>query len=166
MLEPPLAAILDALQDLGPERSAIVDVLRQRLGDARTLGLLGEGETAPGVGMLVALAARAAGDAVRRSLAQKPDDVAGRLACVRDAIRFGRILLAQGVLAPRRLEAALASQKTSGRRIGEELVAEGHISAREVAEALWLQHKLAACTLALILLPTREAAAPRLVRTK
>ena len=165
-LEPALAAILDALHDLGAERGAIVEVLRQRLGDARTLGLLGEGETASGVGVLVALAARATGDAVRRSLAEKPDDVAGRLARVRDAIRFGRILLAQGVLAPRRLEAALASQKASGRRIGEELVAEGHISAREVAEALWLQHKLTACTLALILLPPREAAAPRLVHTK
>ena len=160
-----LAVIFAAVQDCGAERGAIAQVLGERLGDARTLALLAQGETAPGSAALVAETARAAAEAVRRSLAEKPDDASGRLACVRAQLRFGRILLAQGVVAPRRLEAALQSQRASGRRIGEELAAEGQISAREVAEALWLQHKLAAAVLALILLPPREAAAPRLVHS-
>ena len=164
--EGPLEAILEKLADFRADRAAIAELLRQRLGDARTLALLAQAETAHAAGALIAQSAREAADAVGRSLAERPDDAAGRLACVRAAMRFGQVLLAQGLVAPRRLEVALESQKSSGRRIGEELVAEGHISAREVAEALWLQHKLAACTLALILLPPREAAAPRLVHTK
>jgi len=165
LAEGPLAAILAALDGVDADRAAIGEVLHQRLGDARTLALLAQGEAARGAGALLSDAARIAGEAVRRSLAERPDDAGGRLACVRAAMRFGRILLAQGLVAPRRLELALESQKSSGRRIGEELVAEGHISAREVAEALWLQHKLAAAALALLLLAPREASAPRLVRS-
>jgi len=164
-LEAPLLPVLEALQDLAAERAALIEVLRQRLGDARTVALLAQGGTAGAIGPLIAQAARGAGEAVRRSLAEKPDDASGRLACLRAEFRFGRILLAQGLVAPRRLEAALESQKASGRRIGEELVAEGQISAREVAEALWLQHKLAAAGLALLLLPARETASPRLVHS-
>jgi len=163
--EGPLVAIVEALQDAAADRGAIAEVVRQRLGDARTLGLLAQGDCARGVAALLVATLREAGDAVRRSLADHPDDAAGRLACVRAAIRFGQVLVAQGLLAPRRLEPALAAQQSSGRRLGEELVAEGQISAREVAEALWLQHKLRAAALALLLLPGREAAAPRLVHS-
>ncbi len=161
----PLEAILERLAELDPDRPAIADLLQHRLGDARTLALLAQGDSARGAAALLAQAVGDAAEAVRRSLAEHPADAAGRLACVRAAIRFGQVLLAQGLVAPRRLEVALESQKSSGRRVGEELVAEGHISAREVAEALWLQHKLAAAALALLLLPPREASAPRLVRS-
>lgn len=163
--EDPLATIVEALEVFAAGRASMAEMLRQRLGDARTLELLARGDAARGAGALLAQAAGDAIEGVRRSLAERPDDVAGRLACVRAGMRFGQVLLAQGLVAPRRLEVALESQKSSGRRIGEELVAGGHISAREVAETLWLQHKLAAAGLALLLLARRETSAARLMRS-
>ena len=161
----PLDAILEMLADLGPDRALVADLLLQRLGDARTLALLAQGESAARTAKLMAEAASNAGDAVRASLAEPAGDAAGRLASVRSAIRFGQVLLAQGLVASRRLEAALEAQKSSGRRLGEELAAAGHTTPREVAEALWLQHKLAAVVLALLLLPARETSATRLLRS-
>ena len=112
-------------------------------------------------------AAQLSGAAVLRAAEEHPNDPARRVALVRAAgpLRLGRILLAQGTVAPRRLAAALVAQKASRLRIGEELMAAGHLEAREVAEGLWLQHKLVAAALALMAASAREVApAPRLVR--
>lgn len=167
-LPPPLGALLEPLAAAGIDRASASPVLLQRLGDARTLALLGQGDTAASAGRLVAESLRACADSLARSLAERPDDAMGRLAILRTegGLRFGRVLLAQGLVAPRRLEAALEAQKASGRRIGEELAAEGLIAAREVAEALWLQHKLVAAALAIFATEAaRAAATPRLVRS-
>jgi hypothetical protein len=168
-LEPPLARILEVLEAARFDAPSAAETLQQRLGDARTVALLAHGGTAGAIAERVVRTCGLASDAVRVSLAERPEDASGRLALVRNAgpLRFGQVLVAQGVLAPRRLEAALEAQKSSRRRIGEELVAAGHITAKEVAEALWLQHKIAAATLALIVSEAeRAAASPRLVRSK
>lgn len=169
VLAPPLARILEVLEAAGFDGATAAETLTQRLGDARTVALLAQGGTAGAAAEIVVRTCGLAADAVRVSLAQRPEDASARLALVRGSgpLCFGQVLVAQGVVAPRRLEAALEAQKSSGRRIGEELVADGHIAAREVAEALWLQHKLVAAALALILAEAaREAASPRLVRSK
>ena len=166
VLEPPLQRILETLEAAGFDRAA-AETLQQRLGDARTVALLAHGATAAAIAERVVRTCGLASDAVRVSLAQSPEDASTRLALVRATgpLRFGEILLAQGVVAPRRLEAALEAQKSSGRRVGEELVAGGQIAAREVAEALWLQHKLVAAAAAVLVAEaTREAASPRLMR--
>jgi hypothetical protein len=168
-LEPPLARIVAVLEAAGFDAPGATETLQQRLGDARTVALLAQGGTAGAIAERVVRTCGLASDAVRVSLAERPEDASGRLARVRNAgpLRFGQVLVAQGVLAPRRLEDALEAQKASRRRIGEELVAAGHITAKEVAEALWLQHKIAAATLALIVSEAeRAAASPRLVRSK
>jgi hypothetical protein len=163
-LPPPLVALRDALAPLGLDPFPASQALLQRLGDARTVGLLGHGETAHAAGKLLARALEAGAPRFAKSVAERADDSAGRLAIVRatGALRFGELLVAQGVVAPRRLEAALEAQKQSGRRIGEELVAQGHIAAREVAEALWLQHKLNAAAAALGAIVGAMAADPKL----
>ena len=168
-LPQPLAVFLEALAPAALDAATAAQILAQRLGDARTLALLAQGDTARGAGALAALALRACGKVLARSLAEQPEDASGRLAIVRasGALRFGKVLVAQGLVAPRRLEAALAAQQASGRRVGEELVAEGQIAPREVAEALWLQHKLLAATLALFTAEaTRVVSSPRLVHSR
>lgn len=168
-LEAPLARILQVLEAARFDAPAAAQTLQQRLGDARTVALLAQGGTAGAVAERLVRTCGLASDAVRVSLAEHPDDASGRIALVRGAgpLRFGQVLVAQGVLAPRRLEAALEAQKASKRRIGEELVAGAHITAKEVAEALWLQHKLCAAALALIVAEAeRIAASPRLVQVK
>lgn len=167
VLEPPLQRILETLEAARYDGITTAQTLQQRLGDARTVALLAQGATAAAVAEAVLRTCGLTSDAVRVSLAQRPEDASARLALVRAAgpLRFGQILIAQGVVAPRRLEAALEAQKSTGRRIGEELVAGGHIAAREVAEALWLQHKLVAAAAALLVAEAaREAASPRLVQ--
>lgn len=167
-LPPPLEALLEMLAPAGIDRAGASQTLLQRLGDARTLALLAQSDTGRGAGRLIADSLQACVESLARSLADRPDDATGRLAILRTegGLRFGRVLLAQGLVAPRRLEAALEAQKASGRRIGEELVAEGLIAAREVAEALWLQHKLVAAAHALFAAEAaRIATTPRLVRS-
>ena len=167
-LAPPLEALLETLAPAGIDRAGASQTLQQRLGDACTLALLAQGDTARGAGRLIADSLQACVESLARSLADRPDDATGRLAILRTegGLRFGRVLIAQGLVAPRRLEAALEAQKASGRRIGEELVAEGLITAREVAEALWLQHKLVAAAHALFAAEAaRIATTPRLVRS-
>jgi hypothetical protein len=161
-LPPPLGVLLEAIAGAVLDRVGLAPAIVQRLGDARTLALLREGDTACNAGRLVAEALRHC----VQSLAERPEDASGRLALVRanGSLRIGQVLLAQGLIAQRRLEAALASQPESGRRIGEELVARGQIAAREVAEALWLQHKLRASVLALVDLAARDAPGRRPVR--
>jgi hypothetical protein len=143
-LDPVLAQVLEALGLPGPAKAQAAAVLAQRLGDARTVGLLAVGDAAAFAPLL-----RAAMDAAEAG----------------EVLRLGAILVAQGVVAARRLEAALSAQRQSGRRIGEELVAAGQLAAREVAEALWLQHKLRAAARALAAeAAARDApAAPRLI---
>lgn len=168
-LPAPLAALLEALAPAGLEPGTAAPVLLQRLGDARTASLLGQGETARAAGRCLAEALAACTGVLARSLAAQPEDAAGRLSTVRacGALRFGQVLLAQGLVAPRRLDGALQAQGANGRRLGEELAAQGLISAREVAEALWLQHKLRAAALALFTAEAaRAATSPRLVRSK
>lgn len=56
--------------------------------------------------------------------------------------RLGEILIAQGAISARQLEAALSRTTATGRRIGEELVAEGLLSPERVARALRLQRRV------------------------
>jgi hypothetical protein len=117
---PPLDALVEALGVTGPSRDYVARTFAHRLGDARTLALLEAAD--------VAECARLLREAfVGRNL---------------DALRLGRILIAQRHLGPHALAAALKIQKSSGRRVGEELVHQRKLDARAVAHALWLQHKL------------------------
>jgi hypothetical protein len=142
-----LRALAEALELVGPARAKAEAVLVQRLGDERTLALLAGGDPRA-VGALLKAAASSAAPA--------------------DSLRLGQILVAQGLVAPRRLEAALDAQKATQRRIGAELVAAGHIDAREVAQALWLQHKLAAAAreLAARLADVEAISPPRLIAAR
>ena len=119
---PPLASLVQALGLAGPSREAVARVLAHRLGDPRTLELLRAADV-PAVAGLVREAFMGANP---------------------HALRLGRILLAQRRVEPRPLARALASQRSSGQRIGEELVQAGLLDPRAVARALWLQHKLTA----------------------
>ena len=62
---------------------------------------------------------------------------------------LGRILMEGGHITQTQLDAALLGQRSSGRRIGEELIAAGHTSSRQVEAGLSLQHKRITCALAL-----------------
>jgi hypothetical protein len=137
----------------------------QRLGDARTVELLAAGD-GRAVGALVREAVAASQEPLRRAEAESPGDAARRAQAVRETgvLRLGAILVAQGVVGPRRLEAALEAQPSTKRRIGAELVAAGLVDAHEVAMALWLQHKLIAAALALATAAAEAQAAPRLLR--
>ncbi len=61
---------------------------------------------------------------------------------------LGNILVADGQITRRQLEAALCSQVETGRRIGEELIAAGHVSKSQVEGGLLLQRKLIAYAMA------------------
>ena len=119
---PPLEHIVQALGLAGPSREAVARVLAHRLGDPRTLGLLRAADVAAISGLLR-----------EAFVGANPQ-----------ALRLGRILLAQRRVEPRPLARALATQRESGRRIGEELVQTGMLDPRAIARALWLQHKLTA----------------------
>lgn len=56
--------------------------------------------------------------------------------------RLGEIFLAAGDISERQLKDALERKRASGRRIGEELVAAGLVSADRLARALGLQRRL------------------------
>lgn len=159
-MDPALERILEALELSGLARPQAAATLVQRLGDPRTLALLAAAD-AGRIGALVGDAVRLSDATVRHAAKEEPENQARRLDFVRSAgpLRIGQILLAQGLVAPRRLEEAIEAQKDSKRKVGEELVAGGHLVVREVAEALWLQHKLVATALALVMAePSREAA--------
>jgi hypothetical protein len=89
-------------------------------------------------------------DAARNQLAlgeKKMDDVranrsdgAGAAAPARP--RLGEMLVAQGEITREQLAVALERQKTSGRRLGEELVKAGFVKRSVVNRALRTQHRL------------------------
>ena len=162
---PILQQLLDALDLAGAARQGAAAALMQRLGDARTVELLATGD-GRAVGTLLREAMVACEEPLRRAEAKSPGDAVRRLEAVRETgvLRLGAILVAQGVVAPRRLEAALEAQASTKRRIGAQLVAAGHLDAREVAMALWLQHKLIAAALALATAAAEAQATPRLLR--
>ena len=65
--------------------------------------------------------------------------------------RLGELLLAQGAITKEQLAAALERQKTSGRRLGEELIHAGVVKRSVVNRALRMQRRIgvaAICTLA------------------
>jgi hypothetical protein len=62
---------------------------------------------------------------------------------------LGNILVASGQITRVQLDSALLSQRTSGRRLGEELIDAGHASIRQVEKGLLLQKKLIAYALVL-----------------
>ena len=79
---------------------------------------------------------------------------------------MGNILVANGDITRAQLDAALQRQIQSGLLLGEELVAAGHASKRQVEYGLSLQRKLTACALALAvglapLVPSAAAANDR-----
>jgi len=162
-LPPALGPLLDALDPAAARVPAATATLAQRLGDARTLGLL-EAADPSLFGVLLRDALRASEAAVRRIPADAPEPAARGVERIRagGCLRLGGILVAQGLVGPRRLQDALEAQCSTGRRIGAELVACRQLAAREVAEALWLQHKLVASAAALA--AAWAAAEPGVVR--
>jgi hypothetical protein len=62
---------------------------------------------------------------------------------------LGKILVASGQITRVQLDSALLGQRTSGRRLGEELIDAGHASKRQVEKGLRLQKKLIAYALVL-----------------
>jgi len=65
--------------------------------------------------------------------------------------KLGELLLAQGAITNEQLAAALERQKTSGRRLGEELIHAGVVKRSVVSRALRVQRRIgvaAICTLA------------------
>ncbi|MGH8600098.1 MAG: hypothetical protein ACRET1_05505 [Burkholderiales bacterium] len=66
-------------------------------------------------------------------------------------LKLGEILIASGAITFAQLDAALEQQTTSGRRLGEELVAAGYIRPQELERGLQLQQKLIAAIFASVL---------------
>ena len=58
--------------------------------------------------------------------------------------RLGEILVAQGHISRDQLATALASQQTSGRRLGEELIKAGYVKRTVVSRALRIQRQITA----------------------
>ncbi len=56
--------------------------------------------------------------------------------------RLGEILVAQGQITQEQLESALASQRDSGRRLGEELIKAGYVKRAVVSRALRIQRRV------------------------
>ncbi|MEK6747804.1 MAG: ATPase, T2SS/T4P/T4SS family [Pseudomonadota bacterium] len=56
-------------------------------------------------------------------------------------LRLGDLLLAEKIITPEQLDAALKNQKATGRKLGRELVASGYISSTQLAT--FLSHQLA-----------------------
>jgi hypothetical protein len=79
--------------------------------------------------------------------------------------RLGEILLATGEISQSQLTAVLERKRTSGRRIGDELVAAGLLSADRVRRALGLQRRLMIAALLTALLGPAEAADVRAFMT-
>lgn len=78
-------------------------------------------------------------------------------------LRVGSILEAQGVVTSEQLARALANQRASGRRIGDELVAAGYCAPAQVERALELQGRLVSlvASLAMTLAVAAGGMAPR-----
>ncbi len=75
-----------------------------------------------------------------------------------DRLRLGRILVDEGRLSRRQLEDALARQRRTGRPLGEELVASGHITEDVLRGALETQRRLVAGALVAALAMVSPAA--------
>lgn len=95
---------------------------------------------------------------VRLSLLTRPElDAALAFQTQRDKpsgssrLKLGEILVASGKITFTQLDAALEQQTTSGRRLGEELVAGGHIKPQDVEHGLQIQQKLIAAIFASVL---------------
>jgi hypothetical protein len=56
--------------------------------------------------------------------------------------KLGEILVAQGQITQEQLESALASQRDSGRRLGEELIKSGYVKRAVVSRALRIQRRV------------------------
>ena len=97
--------------------------------------------------------------------APAPDRGSEKGAAPARAPKLGEILLAQGKITEQQLAVALERQKTSGRRLGEELVKAGYVKRGVVSRALRIQRQIvygAMTTLvASSIVPTVDAAAVR-----
>jgi hypothetical protein len=60
----------------------------------------------------------------------------------KEAPRLGEILVAQGKITPQQLAIALDRQRTSGRRLGEELIKAGFVQRAVVSRALRIQRRI------------------------
>src|SRR5271170_3333675 len=58
------------------------------------------------------------------------------------APKLGEILVAQGKITPQQLAIALERQRTSGRRLGEELIKAGYVQRAVVSRALRIQRRI------------------------
>jgi hypothetical protein len=56
--------------------------------------------------------------------------------------KLGEILVAQGQITQEQLDAALASQRDSGRRLGEELIKAGYVKRSVISRALRIQRRI------------------------
>jgi hypothetical protein len=56
--------------------------------------------------------------------------------------KLGEILVAQGHISRDQLQSALASQQTSGRRLGEELIKAGFVKRAVISQALRMQRRI------------------------
>lgn len=77
----------------------------------------------------------------------------GRGAAGSDKLRLGRILVSTGEISEAQLANALERAHTAGHRLGEELIAEGCLSADRLERALKLQRRLVITALAASLVP-------------
>lgn len=97
--------------------------------------------------------------------AREPAASAPSAAPAERAPKLGEILVAQGKITQEQLRIALERQKTSGRRLGEELVKAGFVQRSVVSRALRVQRRIvfgALTTLAATTIsPHLHAAAPR-----
>jgi hypothetical protein len=75
------------------------------------------------------------------------------------APKLGELLVAQGAISPEQLKTALERQKTSGRRLGEELIKLGFVKRSVVNRALRMQRRIAAAVVcALVISATPHGA--------
>lgn len=70
-----------------------------------------------------------------------------------DKLRLGRILVSTGEISEGQLSETLGRARSAGRRIGDELVAEGHLSPERLERALTLQRRLVVTALTAALFP-------------
>ena len=139
-----LGEMLRSVGRIGPDEVADVLVEQERTGELFGDLLVRRGH--------VSLAERdVAVDFQNRQQVAQPDA---------SPLRLGEILVAAGKVPRAALDDALARQRSTGRRLGEELIAASHATAADVEAAVSIQQRLVAIALALALAAAAGAPAP------
>jgi hypothetical protein len=133
------------------ERQHLGEVLRaaENFGRRQSSAALGQ---APGAHLNFSepLAGQAALTARERAMIQDYQQHEHGIPMVSGKFALGNILVAKDEITRVQLEDALRRQSETGRRLGEELIQCGHVSAGQVEGGLRLQRKLIACALAIV----------------